>query len=330
MRYWESFLIHGKKQGAILRLNEGYCVIGYGSLTQSEVPSTTNPSFWAPDFFLRDRFPWWHFEHTAIVPIEILQRFLESKVHWTRPDFSTYQAMFHEAKAIKHLLKTVPYSFVESNLPINPIATLSHVLNTPYHLYGCWNERNGMLGATPEILIEGTNNHYATMALAGTATTKEDLMTPSIQIEHEFVVQDLMKKLPHAIKSPQQVISFGSLFHLLTPLDFIDQENPIEITKKLHPTAALGTFPHNETLLHRWNQISPRERFGAPFAFYDPASSFFKCVVAIRNVQWNEQGARIFAGGGITQHSELEKEWNEINLKISAIQKLLSLSQVTA
>lgn len=49
-----------------------------------------------------------------------------------------------------------------------------HLIRAPDHLnvYGIWDSRQGVLGATPEILVEIENQTLSTMALAGTLPKK--------------------------------------------------------------------------------------------------------------------------------------------------------------
>jgi menaquinone-specific isochorismate synthase len=49
------------------------------------------------------------------------------------------------------------------------------------------------------------------------------------------------------------------------------------------------------------------------------------CLVAIRNMQWDENGSRMGAGCGIVKESLPEREWQEVQQKLSSIQIMLGL-----
>ena len=88
--------------------------------------------------------------------------------------------------------------------------------------------------------------------------------------------------------------------------------------KKLHPTPALGAFPKKagaEWLLGYQKKVD-RKSYGAPFGYYHPPSQKVTCIVAIRQIQWGNRKIRIGAGCGVIAQSSLEKEWQEILLKI--------------
>ena len=90
-------------------------------------------------------------------------------------------------------------------------------------------------------------------------------------------------------------------------------------------TPALGVAPRSAG--YEWMKILPgqegRRRFGAPFAFLDKESCL--CLVAIRNIQWDQEGRRIGSGCGIVAASEEPREWRELFQKRQSVKKILGL-----
>jgi menaquinone-specific isochorismate synthase len=98
-----------------------------------------------------------------------------------------------------------------------------------------------------------------------------------------------------------------------------------DLVRALHPTAALGVAPRSAgTELMPSLGPSERGRFGAPFGIEWPDGRAH-VLVAIRNVQWNGPTVTLGAGAGILAESQLEREWEELRLKRSAVKDLLGL-----
>ena len=55
-------------------------------------------------------------------------------------------------------------------------------------------------------------------------------------------------------------------------------------------------------------------------ATFDDTIRFY---VAIRNVQWTRRAMTLYAGGGITKGSQLDAEWEELQLKFGSIRSIL-------
>ncbi len=241
--------------------------------------------------------------------------------------------------------KAVPVVFSRSEkkpTAVDIAQWISHLLQTPptVHAFGFWHEGIGILGATPETLFHKKNAHLSTMALAGTMPRSEIgirlslLKDPKEMHEHQLVVQDLERqlgKLGTVQKTLPQILELPTLLHLQSLLEVETSEHSIgRLIQLLHPTPALGVSPraYGFHWLQSLNDQQGRRIFGAPVAFSLPSEKTGAetlCLVAIRNMQWDENGSRMGAGCGIVKESLPEREWQEVQHKLSSIQLMLGL-----
>jgi menaquinone-specific isochorismate synthase len=202
------------------------------------------------------------------------------------------------------------------------------------YVFGFWDQGEGVLGATPEVLFHLQEKKLTTMALAGTSARVDEarlLRDPKELKEHQLVVQDIKERLEKWgwVKLQEtRLVEFGMLSHLQTPIEVeIGDVGVEELVKRLHPTAALGVFPRNYGL--NWMQGLPyqeqRGLFGAPIVFSISRSESI-ALVAIRCLQWSENGSQIGSGCGLVAASDLQKEWQELALKRESVFKVLGLS----
>ncbi len=338
--------------GTLVSIDDDRLLIGWGPRQWIHKPLSSNtPSFYFPDFFLRNPTPWFHHSHWAEMRIDELAAALGSPPHtsspdWKIPDKHSFLSIFEDLQtrfASKKLRKGVPFAFSSSPSPLTPdllhrclIHLLHYVKQTPLKPYGFWDATEGMLGATPELLCSLDNHTLYTVALAGTypKTSSPDDLTanPKEQHEHRLVVEGIKQSLApfgQVTVSQQSVLALPTLYHLMTPIAMTLAGNiPLEeIIKVLHPTPALGAFPRQAGM--RWlediQSTIDRRRFGAPAGVVYNQGQQAHCWVAIRNVQWDRHGMAIGAGCGVVPESLPEKEWNEVLLKIAATKRALGL-----
>ena len=333
--------------GAIVDTGKGTCIIGWGKRTWFDKPSE-NITFYFPDFFLSSAQPWFTHEFTAELTKDELLELLKHpishhSISWKNSAKSQFQQTF-ESLQLKFksgiLQKAVPYIFEEAigELKGNKLShslqsLLAYATKYPVYPYGFWNEHEGMLGATPELLFRIKGNLLDTVACAGTCTLEEadHILQDAKQLhEHNLVVEGIREsllRLGEFKKGETFVQKYTKLCHLITPIK-VNLSRPTtadEVTQLLHPTPALGAYPREEGMkwLREFNRVMPRGRFGAPVGYSRLGES--TCYVAIRNVQWKEEKLKLGAGCGIVSASQVESEWNEILLKIKSIKDILAL-----
>lgn len=347
-------------QGVLFSYEERQLIVGWGAMHWSPSPKEEEKvNFYFPDYFLDTLTPWLHCEHSCTISADALAQLISTieeedhgAMEWENPDPTLFEEKFQELQRqfqLKKLSKAVPYTFTKSPHPLSlnhkkkALLKILHTIQTSkMFAFGYWENSQGILGASPEILFSSRkeNNTFDlhTMALAG--TKKNDGVFTSmwedkkLLHEHQIVVDDLTKKLTPfgRIKIGNiQELSLPLLKHLYTPIS-------VRLSKKyafssfvtaLHPTAALGGFPQKEALkwLKKYAKSLPRGRFGAPIGFWDRNRELQMCYVAIRCILWDGRGSQIGAGCGIVDGSDQKKEWEEILLKIEATKKALGLDE---
>ncbi len=225
----------------------------------------------------------------------------------------------------------------------DPIAAF-HQLSTAYpnafislvsiHGTGTW------LGASPEILVAINGDQFKTVALAGSQP-----MTPGTQLkavawtQKEIEEQALVSRyIINCFKKirlrefeehgPKTVIA-GNILHLNT--DFIVDMNATNFSqlgsvmlKLLHPTSAVCGMPLEgafQFLVE--NEGYDREFYAGylgPVNFQNQSNLY----VNLRCLQLLEKEAIVYAGAGITQDSDPQKEWEETELKMKTLLHVLT------
>lgn len=224
------------------------------------------------------------------------------------------------------------------------LASLRATAGTSLRLYGEWSGSRGRLGATPEALFSVDGATITSMAVAGTRAVEkaDELWSDNKEREeHQLVVDDIARTLSAWTKiatsvGGTRIQKFSTLAHLVTDISATTTGpcDVYDLTRVLHPTPALGTSPRQNDLsllrqLHQ--QTAPgisRDGFGAPFVVR--LQNRVEAVVAIRQIQWQREGAdrltlQVGSGCGVLPMSECDREWAELALKRRAIAKLFAL-----
>lgn len=335
------------QSGAIFTTKNNTLTIGWGPLKQKKYTELNphQPAFYFPDFFLQSTCPWLQFENSSEVSLEELNSILQDPstptFKWNSPNRKLFYSTFDELQSLfakDQLHKAVPYAFTECNSRFTPDHLAYSLKNAISHLskypncyaYGFWNNGEGILGITPEILFEHTNNHLHTMALAG--TSPKNCTSPKLLREHQIVVEGItqtMQNFGHVEIGKMEILELPTMKHLKTPIQ-INLKSPFDfeaITHALHPTPALGAYPRETgwSWLHHCNTLINRGRYGAPVGLIDPCRNINKAYVGIRNMQWDQQKMRIGAGCGVIKESRCNEEWQEIKLKMESIHRMLGI-----
>lgn len=337
-------------EGTLIGLGHDTVLLAWGMPTQfanEQDLDSTKPSFYYPDFFLKKPLPWFQYPFFKEFLISDFIKLFTSEflpsAEWKISHKQTFQSSFLHLQnmfTIGTLQKAVPYTFshsaenmCRSRLKKTLLQALLSSQKFPCTIYGRWNATSGIMGVTPETLFQ----HHAlsphrvhTMALAGTLATNKELVDLKLHHEHQIVVDaisEALRSFGEVRTQPMELLKLSRLTHLKTPIELLLSRpfNFTETVKALHPTPALGAYPRAAgwQWLENYHTQIERSHFGAPIGVL--YKDLAQCIVAIRQVQWNEEGMRIGAGCGVVKESQCEEEWNEIELKISAIKELLAL-----
>ena len=331
--------------GALFAWSEDRWIIAWGAPEKSAAADPDRPSFYTPDFMLSDPAPWRIYPQAAAVsPDGLAQQLRDETVRRTWQDFdeTAFAATFanvQEALRRGELVKAVPAVFEQSEgapTPTERERALRALANLPSGLmpYGCWNKHGGVLGASPELLFEDDGVEIHTMAVAGTAragTAPDEMMDdPKERAEHALVLDDLAAQLATlgpVTRGATRLWRIGILSHLRTDLRVTPARRPgfADLVRRLHPTPAVGTSPREAW--RAWIpriDVAPRGSFAAPFGLVLPGGTS-RCLVAIRQVQWDRARTRCGAGCGLVAGSNLARELSELRLKLAATRGNLGL-----
>jgi menaquinone-specific isochorismate synthase len=341
----------GPSDFAFIQTAPNRVFIGWGPFEQSPLRRPDRPAFFISDFFLDDPHPWRHpasWEETTFD--ELATRFegdaRPPRIVWEPPSLEAWAALFdsaREAFARGDFKKVVPVIFesgrLEERTPMWPWY-FSRLARLPQGLtaYGYSYQSHGLAGATPELLFASDPRGYRTMALAGTrpiARAGELLHDAKELREHRLVVDDIVRRLApfgNIEIEPLRVLELPTLAHLYTPIRFEETRGSelmsfAEMVRRLHPTAALGVSPRTpagERWLRDADRGVKRRTYGAPFGV-EREDGRALALVAIRNVQWHQDGVRVGAGAGLLPESRLEREFDELRVKRDQVKGLFGL-----
>ncbi|WP_040338593.1 isochorismate synthase [Candidatus Blastococcus massiliensis] len=206
----------------------------------------------------------------------------------------------------------------------------------------CWTFAvDGLLGATPELLLRRDGQRLCSRVLAGTAPrgagAEDDRLAAALlgsakdRAEHALAVDSLVRALePYCstLTAPAgpALLTLANVRHLAT--DVIGTQHGaaglLELVGAVHPTAAVcGTpTPDAATLIGELEGMD-RGRYAGPVGWLD-ARGDGEFGLALRCAELTaDGGARLFAGCGIVAGSEPAAELAETQAKFAAFQAAL-------
>ncbi|MDR1799353.1 MAG: isochorismate synthase [Bifidobacteriaceae bacterium] len=232
--------------------------------------------------------------------------------------------------------------------PVNLLAVIRQ-LTTAYR--DCWTYcLDGLVGATPELLIRAarglvtsrvlagtirrTGNDVADLARAGAlARSSKDLE------EHQLAVESVVQTLRPfteelSVPDAPSVLHLPNVMHLATDVvgDLKGRNgnapSSLELAAALHPTAAVCGTPREaayELLEHL--EGTDRGRYSGPVGWL-AADGAGEWGIALRCAQFDtaRQRARLWAGGGIVAASVPADELAETEAKLAPMRQALGLA----
>lgn len=210
---------------------------------------------------------------------------------------------------------------VEHHGPIDPAAIIARLRpgNPDCYLFSV----DGLIGASPELLVSLENGRVRSLALAGTATDPAELESVKISEEHRHVADSVTNVLSRhltGIDSTRQVIvHHGAMSHVGTHIEgpATPGTTVAEILADLHPTAAVAGTP-TKAAIDLIKEIEPgsRGRYAGPVGWLNAAGEGV-FAIALRCGQIDGDRMTLFAGGGLVEGSEEEPELAETELKLA-------------
>ncbi len=201
----------------------------------------------------------------------------------------------------------------------------------------CWSFAvEGLVGATPELLVRRTGDVVESRVLAGTMWgdgraerlrgSEKDLR------EHKLAVDslaDALVPLCASLDVPDvpEVLALHNVSHLASDvrgrLDPASPASLLQLAEAVHPTAAVGGTPRKVAvdLITELEQMD-RGRYAGPVGWVD-ARGDGELGIALRCAQLDGPGARLFAGCGIVADSDPDTEVREAAAKLVAVRDAL-------
>ena len=218
----------------------------------------------------------------------------------------------------------------------------------------CWSFAvDGLVGATPELLVRRSGATVSSRVLAGTAwseavlsdaglteTTAVDRAELARQLlssekdrrEHALAVEPLaaaLRPLCAELDVPDTpgVIALHNVSHLASDVQGkLDRDDPatlLRLAATVHPTAAVGGTPRDSALaLIAELEGMDRGRYAGPVGWMD-ADGDGERGLALRCAQLDGPVARLFAGCGVVADSDPDTEVREAAAKLLPIREAL-------
>lgn len=198
---------------------------------------------------------------------------------------------------------------------------------------GCWTFAvDGLIGATPELLVRLEEGLVTSRVLAGTISRTGDPARDIAQAaalahsskdleEHDYAVRSVADSLaPHckAVQVPVEpfVLHLQNVMHLATVVTGVvaDGSSSLDLVASLHPSAAVcGTPTAAAMAVIREVEGLDRARYAGPVGWLD-ASGDGEWGIALRCAEIDPNDPRrlrLFAGCGIVARSQPEQELAE-------------------
>ena len=203
-----------------------------------------------------------------------------------------------------------------------------------------WDERGGVfLGASPERLVSLRDRTVLADAVAGTGPVEAGsdagaayalLNNRKERREHEVVVRELLAKIGSVCDdvATAEAPAIQRLRHVVHLRSTVTGRAPagthvLELVSRLHPTPAVAGSPAGAAL-DLIRSLEPRSRgwFAGPIGWVD-ASGDGDFAVGIRSALVRGDQALLYAGAGIVEGSDPEREWNECETKMRFVEDVL-------
>ncbi|HEY5134598.1 MAG TPA: isochorismate synthase [Candidatus Nanopelagicales bacterium] len=230
---------------------------------------------------------------------------------------------------------------VTTDVPVDTRYLLGH-LAARYP--SCWTfSVDGLLGATPEMLVRRIGDTVTSRVLAGTMRRSSDatndaslasalLDSAKDHAEHEYAVQSVALALAaHCtdldVPSTPRLLRLANVQHLATDVSGVlaDGAPVLALAASLHPTAAVcGTPTERAFAVIRELEGMDRGRYAGPVGWVDAhGDGEFGIALRCASVEADDT-LRLYAGCGLVSGSDADAELAESQAKLVAMRDALS------
>ena len=187
-------------------------------------------------------------------------------------------------------------------------------------------------GASPELFLRKEKDILYTMALAATLPLNSDNIynwRRKEKREHDLVkqhIEQVFEKYDYKLLSSNGPFTFetGKVVHLKTDYVYKMQDNNKldQVIKDLYPTPAIGGLPVKEALKCIQLYEGYSRNYYTGYLGETNGHDLARLFINLRCMQIGENAIAIFVGGGISEESDPEEEWEE------TIQKSFTLLEI--
>lgn len=231
-----------------------------------------------------------------------------------------------DGQASKVVLSRVKITSLEISLKSMFLRLVDKYLNAMVFVYSFGDEV--WIGASPETLLKVDGDEFMTMALAASKPIDDEREWTKKEIQEQAYVEGYVesilkdKGLVFSKKGPNTTIA-GPVKHIISEFEGrLGKTNYFDLLKDLHPTPAVCGIPLVEAkkIIKQTEKHDRMDYTG----FLGPISSkVLHMFVNLRSAKIVDQKIYLFLGGGITDGSIPEDEWEETELKANTILSIL-------
>lgn len=191
------------------------------------------------------------------------------------------------------------------------------------------------IGATPELLCasDDYNKEFFAMSLAGTrkAGTAEEWSEKDRreqQIVTDYLLDIMSSRFGEAHANTAETAKAGNIEHLrtwvLTPKPKSFRYTDLrEFIGELSPTPALCGLPKENAIRFIKDHEHFERGYYGGYLGETTSGKGFSLRVNLRSARVERHRIAYFAGGGITEQSDPEKEWRETEMKIATLREVI-------
>ena len=204
-------------------------------------------------------------------------------------------------------------------------------------VYLCHTPQTGTwMGSTPEILLSGGQHSWHTVALAGTQPLRDGKVEEQWNLknrkEQRLVAQYIHDQLQAlGIEGEEQgpyPVRAGEVCHLKSDFFFSlpDPSQIGELIERLHPTPAVCGLPKAWALRFLQTKEGYDRTYYSGFIGWLDPKGHTDLYVNLRCMQIEQDHFELYAGGGLLGASQLVEEWQETEIKLETMRRLLHAS----
>jgi isochorismate synthase len=186
------------------------------------------------------------------------------------------------------------------------------------------------MGATPEQLVKINDNHFETVALAGTQLYSENVIWETKEKEEQqfvtnYILDKVTSKVNELIVTDSETFKAGNLVHLKSLIsgELNADFQVSDLIKTLHPTPAVCGLPKERTIDFILKNEGYNRKYYTGFLGEYKKENQTDLFVNLRCLEVDNDTVNIYVGCGITKDSNPEKEFIETENKSMTMRNVL-------